>query len=140
MEVIIIKTRIEEMNNFAKLLNCKSYGEILDLKRELDDDMYDKITSMYERLYMNDSPVEIIVQEKIIDLTKIDSQKIDDELKDIIKILLTTSIKQLDDLKINATSDYVNEIYNDAYEMFLKQRLIKNKANYLDIKVTSMIK
>lgn len=140
MEVIIIKSRIEEMNNFAKLLKCKSYGEILDLKRELDDDMYDKITSMYERLYIDDLPLEIIVQEKIIDLTKIDSQKIDEELKDIIKILLTTSIKQLDNLKINTASDYVKKIYNDTYEMLLKQRLIKNKSNYLDIKVTSIIK
>lgn len=140
MGVITINNKVEEMNNFARLLNCKSYGEILDLKKELDDDMYNKITTMYERLYMDCSNSEIIVQEKIIDLSKINNQQIDDELKDIIKILLTTSIEQLDNLKINTNNDYINEIYNDAYEILLKQRLIKNKPNYLNIKVTSIIK
>lgn len=140
MEVITINNKVEEMNNFARLLNCKSYGEILDLKRELDDDMYNKITTMYERLYMDYANSEIIVQEKIIDLSKINNQQIDNELKDIIKILLTTSIEQLDNLKINTNNDYINEIYNDAYEILLKQRLIKNKPNYLNIKVTSIIK
>ena len=109
------RNKVKEMYYFAKLLNCKSYGDILELKKTIDSDMYKIITDMYERLYQ-DYDYDVIVEEKTIDLEKLDLDNIDTELKDIIRILLSTSIDSLEKIKIESNNSYVKEIYNDSFK------------------------
>lgn len=133
------RNKVKEMYYFAKLLNCKSYGDILELKKNIDSDMYKIITDMYERLYQ-DYDYDVIVEEKTIDLEKLDLDNIDTELKDIIRILLSTSIDSLEKVKIESNNSYVKEIYNDSFKLLDKQKLTYNKPNYLNIKITTVLK
>lgn len=133
------RNKVKEMYYFAKLLNCKSYGDILELKKNIDSDMYKIITDMYERLYQ-DYDYDVIVEEKTIDLEKLDLDNIDTELKDIIRILLSTSIDSLEKVKIESNNSYVKEIYNDSFNLLDKQKLTYNKPNYLNIKITTVLK
>jgi hypothetical protein len=135
----VTRNKVKEMYYFAKLLNCKSYGDILELKKTIDSDMYKIITDMYERLYQ-DYDYDVIVEEKTIDLEKLDLDNIDTELKDIIRILLSTSIDSLEKVKIESNNSYVKEIYNDSFKLLDKQKLTYNKPNYLNIKITTVLK
>jgi hypothetical protein len=75
----VTRNKVKEMYYFAKLLNCKSYGDILELKKNIDSDMYKIITDMYERLYQ-DYDYDVIVEEKTIDTSAEHVKELEDEL------------------------------------------------------------
>ena len=138
------KNKLEELLNFLELLRCKSYDEVYLLKKRIGVETFRKLEERYELLRNEDdnniigSSLEVLEQERTIDLSHLTKNKELEEMYFILQVLLCTDINKLKNIKIPTENYFLVQLYQD-YIQFLNSEHIKKTPILLNIKVTSFI-
>ncbi len=138
------KNKLEELLNFLELLRCKSYDEVYLLKKRIGVETFRKLEERYELLRNEDdnniigSSLEVLEQERTIDLSHLTKNKELEELYFILRVLLCTDVNKLKNIEIPTENYFLVQLYQD-YIQFLNSEHIKKTPILLNIKVTSFI-
>ena len=138
------KNKLEELLNFLELLRCKSYEEVYLLKKRIGVETFRKLEERYELLRNEDdnniigSSLEVLEQERTIDLSHLTKNKELEELYFILRVLLCTDVNKLKNIEIPTENYFLVQLYQD-YIQFLNSEHIKKTPILLNIKVTSFI-
>lgn len=138
------KNKLEELLNFLELLRCKSYDEVYLLKKRIGVETFRKLEERYELLRNEDdnniigSSLEVLEQERTIDLSHLTKNKELEELHFILQVLLCTDANKLKNIEIPTENYFLVQLYQD-YIQFLNSEHIKKTPILLNIKVTSFI-